>query len=74
LRGQELQGLHVADYSVLDHINPGSGVTRIAILSDDPDDEEMKRLHDTLSASKNEFTLVNHRVYQCRESIATHAA
>jgi lipopolysaccharide biosynthesis glycosyltransferase len=57
-----LQGLHVAAYSILDHINPDSGVTRIAILSDDLDDEDMRCLHNTLSATKNEFTLVSHRV------------
>jgi lipopolysaccharide biosynthesis glycosyltransferase len=63
-----LQGLHVAAYSVLDHINPESGETRISILSDDLDDVDMKRLHDTLSATKNEFSLVSHRVEASRFS------
>jgi lipopolysaccharide biosynthesis glycosyltransferase len=61
-----LQGLHVAAYSVLNHINPDSGETRISILSDDLDDVDMKRLHDTLSATKNEFSLVSHRVEASR--------
>jgi lipopolysaccharide biosynthesis glycosyltransferase len=56
----------VAAYSVLNHINPDSGETRISILSDDLDDVDMKRLHDTLSATKNEFSLVSHRVEASR--------
>jgi lipopolysaccharide biosynthesis glycosyltransferase len=63
-----LQGLHVAAYSVLKYINPESGETRISILSDDLDDVDMKRLHDTLSAANNEFSLVSHRVEASRFS------
>lgn len=61
-----LQGLHVAAYSMLDHINPDSGKARISILSNDLDDVDMKRLHDTLSATKNEFSLVSHPVEASR--------
>jgi lipopolysaccharide biosynthesis glycosyltransferase len=61
-----LQGLHVAAYSMLDHINPDSGETHISILSDDLDDVDIKRLHDTLSATKKEFALVSHRIEASR--------
>jgi lipopolysaccharide biosynthesis glycosyltransferase len=44
-----LQGLYVAAYSIMDHINPDSGETRISILSDELDDEDMKHRYTRLS-------------------------
>src|SRR5271156_901589 len=57
-----LPGLHVAAYSLLEHISPAVAQTRFFVFSDKLDQSDLALLHKTLASLNKPFALELRRV------------
>jgi len=55
-------GVHVAAYSLLEHISPAMAKTRFFVFSDELDESDLALLHQTLASLNKPFTLELRRV------------